>query len=79
MTLAQAKTIVKALNFYIRTDPELMGDYQLLSKTTNQEFFIGEDLEDLVSTALAIRSNLRSDHHSVSTALTTALSLRGEK
>ena len=55
MTLLQASKIVRAVGFYIRTDPELMGDYQLLCKATKEEFFIGEDLEDLVSTALSLR------------------------
>tara|TARA_R110002096_G_scaffold113060_1_gene245925 strand:+ start:515 stop:715 length:201 start_codon:yes stop_codon:yes gene_type:complete len=59
MNLVEARKLVKKLGFYIRKDPELMGDFQLLSKATKEEFFIGEDLKDLVSTAKA--STILSD------------------
>ena len=59
MNIVEAKNLVKKLGFYIRKDPAMMGDYQLLSKATKEEFFIGENLEELVSTAKA--STILSD------------------
>jgi len=57
MNIYEAGRIVKKLGFYIKKDPELMGDVQLMSILSSEEFFIGEDLEDLVSTAKNVYDN----------------------